>query len=218
MLEMQNVSFAYDKKEKVNILKQVSVTFKTGNMYVLYGKSGSGKTTILKLLGGLLQPVEGKILYNEKPIENMKASYRNRHVSIIFQDYWLLPYMTAVENIQLALSIQKRRIPDTEVIEYLNRFGITEKECHRKVTKLSGGQQQRVAIIRALMMQTEYILADEPTSSLDEDNENEIIAFLKELAHEQHKGIIVASHSKEMYDAADVCFRVRKGNIWEESL
>ena len=218
MLAMQNVSFSYDRKEKTDILQNVSVTFERGKMYVLYGKSGSGKTTMLKLLSGLLQPAEGKIIYDGKKIENMGATYRNENVSIIFQDYCLPPYMTAIENVQLALGIQKKKISDNEVIKYLNRFGISEKESRRKTAKLSGGQQQRVAIIRALMMQTEYILADEPTSNLDEDNENEIIAFLKALAHEQNKGIIVASHSKEMYDAADICFRVRKGNVLEETL
>ena len=204
VLELQEVSYSYDKKKKV--LKGIDVQMETGKMYAILGPSGCGKTTLLSLLGGLDSPTSGKILFNGTGIEQTGLGrHRKKHVSFIFQSYNLIDYMTPQENVRL--TAKKPALP------FLERLGLTKEESKRNVLKLSGGQQQRVAIARALASEAPVILADEPTGNLDEDTAQDITEILKASAHEQGKCVIVVTHSGELAKQADVVFRLKKGEL-----
>lgn len=229
LLEMKHIKKSFGE---LDVLKDISLEVNEGEVVAIIGPSGSGKSTLLRCATLLETMDAGTLAYCGKSAtvnaENEKTQYISKeqlrelknNFGLVFQNFNLFPHYSVIKNVTDApIHVQKRDKSEVykEAMSLLEKVGL-DKKADNYPCQLSGGQQQRVAIIRALMMQTEYILADEPTSNLDEDNENEIIAFLKALAHEQNKGIIVASHSKEMYDAADICFRVRKGNVLEETL
>ena len=204
VLEMKEIFYAYEKGRPV--LSNVNTQFDAGKMYAILGPSGSGKTTLLSLIGGLDIPQKGEILFDGKNISQCGlACHRKNHVSLIFQSYNLIDYMTPIENV--ALTAKQDALP------LLLRLGLTAEEAKRNVMKLSGGQQQRVAIARALASDTPVILADEPTGNLDEDTAGEITDILKESAHELNKCVIVATHSNKLAAQADVVLNLKRGSL-----
>lgn len=204
VLETKDVSYSYEEGNK--ILSDINVVFETGKMYAILGPSGSGKTTLLSLLGGLDSPTKGEILFDGENIGIHGLEYhRRRHVSLIFQSYNLIDYMTPVENVKLTAK--------QDALLILERLGLSLEESKRNVLKLSGGQQQRVAIARTLASDAPFILADEPTGNLDEDTAAEITGILKESAHELNKCVIVVTHSKRLAKQADVIFRLKQKKL-----
>ena len=204
VFEIKDVSYSYDRSKK--ILTAINAVFETGKMYAILGVSGSGKTTLLSLLGGLDVPQKGEILFDGESILEHKLEYHRRHhVSLIFQNYNLIDYMTPVENVRLTAK--------QDVMPMLKRLGLTEDEAKRNVLKLSGGQQQRVAIARTLVSDAPIILADEPTGNLDEDTAAEITDILKDCAHRMNKCVIVVTHSNELAEQVDTVFRLKKGKL-----
>ena len=204
VLEMKEVCYAYEKGRP--ILSNVNTEFEAGKMYAVLGPSGSGKTTLLSLIGGLDIPQKGEILFDGENISRYGlANHRRSRVSLIFQSYNLIDYMTPMENV--ALTAKK------DALSLLLRLGLTADEAKRSVMKLSGGQQQRVAIARALASDTPVILADEPTGNLDEDTADEITGILKESVRELNKCVIVVTHSNELAAQADVVLRLKCGNL-----
>lgn len=202
VLETKEVCYSYVKGNK--ILSGVSAVFETGKMYAILGPSGSGKTTFLSLLGGLDSPSKGEILFNGENITGRGLDvHRQQHVSLIFQSYNLIDYMTPVENVKLTAK--------QDALPVLKRLGLSTEEAKRNVLKLSGGQQQRVAIARALACGTPFILADEPTGNLDLDTAKEITGILKESAHELNKCVIVVTHSNELARQADIVMKLKRG-------
>lgn len=172
------------------------------------GPSGSGKTTFLSLLAGLDVPVSGKILYKGKDIQKKGLNrHRKENVSLVFQNYNLIDYLTPKENVMLG----GKENPE----ELLTAVGIPSGDWNRKVLQLSGGQQQRVAIARALASPAKVLLADEPTGNLDEKIADEIIGILQKSAHELGKCVIVVTHSKAVADAADMVVKISSGVIQE---
>ena len=205
-LELKNVSYAYEKGKAV--LQNVSGLLETGKMYAILGPSGSGKTTLLSLLGGLDVPTQGGVLFDGEDIAAKGLEHHRRnHISLIFQSYNLIDYMTPVENVRLTAKLDAAPI--------LERLGLTKDETQRNVLKLSGGQQQRVAIARALASDAPVILADEPTGNLDAGTAAEITAILKESAHVFGKCVVVATHSGEMAKQADVALKIKRGLLKE---
>ena len=172
ILRFENVSYSYKHESKQqHILKNVTAEFKRGTFYTCVGPSGSGKTTFLSLASALDSPTEGQVLFEGKNIRKIGLStFRNKHVSIVFQSYNLLPYMTALQNVLTAMEITGTQVKNKKefALEMLQKVGISEEQSRQKVLTLSGGQQQRVSIARALSCQSELILADEPTGNLDE--------------------------------------------------
>ena len=206
IFKCNHVSYSYDKN--TNVLKDITFSFELGKVYAILGSSGSGKTTLLSLLGGLDIPTTGTILYENEDIKKIGLeSHRQNHVSLIFQNYNLIDYMTPIENATLATK------KDVDVVPLLKRLGLSDKELKRTILKLSGGQQQRVAIARSLATDVPIILADEPTGNLDEDTAQEITQILKVSAHEQGKCVVVVTHSNELARQADVVFGLRNGKI-----
>jgi len=208
-LELKNVSYAYEKGKTV--LQNVSGSLETGKMYAILGPSGSGKTTLLSLLGGLDVPTQGSVLFDGEDITAKGLEYHRRnHISLIFQSYNLIDYMTPVENVRLTAKL--------EAVPILKRLGLTKDETRRNVLKLSGGQQQRVAIARALASDAPVILADEPTGNLDADTAREITAILKESAHAFGKCVVVVTHSGEVAKQADVVLEIKRGHLKEREM
>ena len=208
-LELKHVSYAYEKGKAV--LQNVSAELETGKMYAILGPSGSGKTTLLSLLGGLDVPTQGGVLFDGEDIvaKDLKHHRRN-HISLIFQSYNLIDYMTPVENVRLTAKLDAAPI--------LERLGLEQDEITRNVLKLSGGQQQRVAIARALASDAPVILADEPTGNLDADTAEEITAILKESAHAFGKCVVVVTHSGEVAKQADVVLEIKRGHLKEREM
>ena len=209
ILELKNVSYAYEKGKAV--LQNVSGSLETGKMYAILGPSGSGKTTLLSLLGGLDVPTQGSVLFDGEDIAAKGLEHHRRnHISLIFQSYNLIDYMTPVENVRLTAKLDAAPI--------LERLGLEQDEITRNVLKLSGGQQQRVAIARALASDAPVILADEPTGNLDAETAEEITAILKESAHAFGKCVVVVTHSGEVAKQADVVLEIKRGHLKEREM
>ena len=207
VLSMNKVSYQY-KEARHNVLSQIDQEFEAGKFYAIIGKSGSGKSTLLSLLAALDNPTSGKILFEGEDIQEKGDSYhRKHHISLVFQNYNLIDYLTPLENIRLVNPIATKEI--------LLQLGLEESHVNRNVLKLSGGQQQRVAIARALVSEAPIILADEPTGNLDEHTAGEIIDVLKALAKERQKCVIVVTHSKEVANAADTILELRETKLHE---
>ena len=200
ILALNKFNYSYTNGKK--ILNNISMEFEKGKFYTILGVSGSGKTTLLSLLAGLDEPQSGKILYNNQDIrEKGYENHRKNNVSLIFQNYNLIDYMTPLENLKIVNPKADKTI--------LNELGLKDDEIKRNVLKLSGGQQQRVAIARTLVANSPVILADEPTGNLDSDTEEEIIEILKTSAHKHGKCVIVVTHSKDLASKSDVILELK---------
>lgn len=218
ILEIQNLNYFYQDGENIRyILKDLSISFEKGTFYTILGPSGSGKTTFLSLISALDAPKSGKILFNGTDIKTLGYdAYRRNAISIIFQSYNLVPYMTAVENVLIPMAITDNAIPKPQrnvAYHLLDYIGITKSKADRVVNRLSGGEQQRVAIARALASNVDVILADEPTGNLDSSLELDIIEIFKDLAHRHGKCVIMVTHSKEIADQSDVAYALHKGEL-----
>lgn len=220
ILKASKLNYYYqDGDTRRFILKNTNVAFEKGKFYTIVGQSGSGKTTLLSLLAGLDTPQEGRVFYEKKNIEKIGYdTYRRDYISIIFQYYNLIPYLTAVENVMVPMAITDNKLPDeqeTVAINLLDYMGIPNEKSKRLVTQLSGGEQQRVAIARALSTNVDVILADEPTGNLDEEMEQEIVEIFKMLAHKHNKCVVVVTHSPEIALQSDYSYLLRKGALKE---
>ena len=201
ILEIKNVTYNYSNSSEL-VLSKVNQKFEIGKFYAIIGKSGAGKSTLLSLLAGLDKPGKGKILFKGNDIEkDGYSNHRKNNISLVFQNYNLIDYLTPLENVRLV----NKNASETILFE----LGLDKSQINRNVMKLSGGQQQRVAIARALVSDSPIILADEPTGNLDVDTAGEIIEILKKLAKERNKCVIVVTHSKEVANSADIILELR---------
>jgi len=208
MLKLENISYSYiDGGNKRTILENINYEFEKGKFYTILGPSGSGKTTLLSIIAGLDRPESGKVYYDGEDIEKIGlTNYRKNKIGIVFQQFNLLTYLTAIENIELAMTETDNEIPkNMREVAYalLEKFGIVKSKADRMVNKLSGGEQQRVAIARAIASNVDLIFADEPTGNLDTDTEKEIIKIFKNLTAEYGKTVIVVTHSTVVSDLSD---------------
>lgn len=207
ILQFKNTNYYYENNnKKTTILDNVFFSFQEGCFYTILGPSGSGKTTVLSLGCGLDVPKSGYVLYKGKDIQKIGLDqYRNQHVSIIFQSYNLITYMTALQNVLTAMEITGVDVKNKKerALELLEMVGLTETQAKRNVLQLSGGQQQRVAIARALSCNVDLLIADEPTGNLDQETGMEIIKLFKELAYKENKCVIVVTHSLEVAKQSD---------------
>ena len=194
------------------LFQDVNLSFEAGKIYAILGTSGSGKTTFLSLIAGLDSPKEGTIYYQDQALSKLGLqNYRRQGVSIVFQAYNLLPYLSALDNVLTAMEIAHSQQADYKsyALANLEKVGITEELAHKKVNQLSGGQQQRVAIVRALCCEHDLIVADEPTGNLDEKTSQEIVKLFQEIAHQQNKCIILVTHEREVAKACDVIYELK---------
>lgn len=201
ILEIKNVTYNYSNSSEL-VLSKVNQKFEIGKFYAIIGKSGAGKSTLLSLLAGLDKPGKGQILFKGNDIEkDGYSNHRKNNISLVFQNYNLIDYLTPLENVRLV----NKNASETILFE----LGLDKSQINRNVMKLSGGQQQRMAIARALVSEAPIILADEPTGNLDVDTAGEIIEILKKLAKERNKCVIVVTHSKEVANSADIILELR---------
>lgn len=215
ILELKDLTYSYPNAEYVNledkILSSVNYEFEEGKFYAIVGKSGTGKSTLLSLLAGLDEPKKGDIFFKEHSLEDIGYSdYRKNNISIVFQNYNLIDYLTPMENVRLVNRDAKEDI--------LYELGLEDGQINRNINMLSGGQQQRVAIARALASDTPVILADEPTGNLDENTSAEIVDIFKKLAKEKNKCVIVVTHSNELANSADVILELKNKKLNEKQL
>lgn len=213
ILELKDLTYSYPNAEYVNledkILSSVNYEFEEGKFYAIVGKSGTGKSTLLSLLAGLDEPKKGDIFFKEHSLEDIGYSdYRKNNISIVFQNYNLIDYLTPMENVRLVNRDAKEDI--------LYELGLEDGQINRNINMLSGGQQQRVAIARALASDTPVILADEPTGNLDENTSAEIVDIFKKLAKEKNKCVIVVTHSNELANSADVILELKNKKLNEK--
>ncbi len=211
ILTIEHLSYSYDGRKKV--LDDINLEFEKGKTYAIIGKSGAGKTTLLSLISGLASYKEGRILYDGKDISKIdKEKYRSRNIGVIFQNFNLLPHLTALENVILSLDVSELKIKDKKkhALEILGKVGLDEEKAKRRILKLSGGEQQRVAIARALSYDPDIILADEPTGNLDRETAQQVMEIFKTLARDYNKCVIIVTHSPMVSQSVDVVYSLQK--------
>ncbi len=204
ILETRNVTRKYQMgSETVHALAGVSVGIERGAFAAILGTSGSGKSTLLNLFGGLDRPTAGEILFDGAslaPLSSWEMSrYRLRRVGMIFQNFNLIPTLTALQNVTLALAFGglKQRERGERAAELLDRVGLAQRAQHRP-SELSGGEQQRVAIARALANEPQVLLADEPTGNLDSARAAELMTLLDEMRVRDGKTVVLVTHDHEL--------------------
>ncbi len=207
----------YGKGEnRVEALKGINLTIEKGEFVAIVGPSGSGKSTLLHLVGGVDKPTGGKVLVGGEDVyslpESKLALFRRRKVGFIFQNYNLIPVLTAEENILLPLLLDRREVDKAYLSDLLRLLGLEDRR-HHLPSELSGGQQQRVSIGRALAYKPSIILADEPTGNLDSKNGNEIIELLKYSVRKYHQTLMVITHDARIAAQADRVIHITDGMI-----
>ena len=220
ILSAQNLNKSYqsNKKNKLDVLKNISVDIEENKISVIVGASGAGKSTLLHLLGGLDRPDEGKVFYENKNIfefgNDRLAKFRNENIGFVFQFHHLLPEFTAIENVAIPLMINGKNLKSAlnESKKLLEVVGLAQREDH-KPAELSGGEQQRVAVARALANDPKIIFADEPTGNLDSANSESIHSLLFELRDNLKKTFVIVTHNPELMKLADVIFEIKDGVI-----
>ncbi|MFG6495622.1 ABC transporter ATP-binding protein [Fictibacillus sp. UD] len=212
MIKVKNLSYAFKigKKEKENVipvLHDVNLHVGEGEIVAIVGRSGSGKSTLLNLISGFIQAETGVISINGTQVSSLSeskwAEFRLNHLGFIFQSFQLIPSMTAYENVELPLVLKGCNEKDRKerTNEMLKRVGLEQYQSHYP-GELSGGQQQRVSIARALILNPPLILADEPTGSLDSENERELLTFIKELNENYGITFLMITHDHEVASIA----------------
>jgi putative ABC transport system ATP-binding protein len=194
----------------VEAVRGVNLTLQTGEMVAIMGPSGCGKTTLLNVLSGIDEPTAGSVTVNNQPLfgitDNERTSMRSKYLGFIFQDFNLLPVLSAVENVELPLLLLGYGANDARkrALEALKDVGLGERSQHRPA-ELSGGQQQRVAVARAIVHRPSVILCDEPTGNLDSKTSGEVLTLLKRLNTEQDTTFLIVTHDANI---AALCDRV----------
>ena len=220
IIEARKISkcFGGDGACEVEVLKEIDLKVKTGEFVAIMGPSGSGKTTLLDVLGGLLKLTSGEVVIEGVSLSGLSdgelARIRGRKIGFIFQQYNLIPSLTATENVELSLRINGKSKEEARnrALKLLRMIGLGERTTH-KPTKLSGGEQQRVAICRALANNPSIILGDEPTGNLDTKNGFMVLDTLKTLNDKQGYTIVVVTHDHRIGKYADRIIHMMDGRI-----
>jgi len=220
MLELKEISKVYGEgAARVVALDNISFNANKTNFIAVMGPSGSGKSTFLNIIGGLDRPTSGQVLLEGKRIddldENKLVDIRRRKIAYVFQQYHLLPSLTALENVLLPLVFCGAKKEEGRGLEILNKVGLGKRTKH-KPSQLSGGEQQRVAIARALVNMPSLILADEPTGNMDRKTSAEIMELFSQLHKEGH-GVIMVTHDPEIAAFADSIVFLQDGRIVRET-
>jgi putative ABC transport system ATP-binding protein len=207
MIRIENLKKTFTQgREQLEILKGVNLTLRSGERAAILGKSGSGKSTLISLIAGLMKADSGKIFWGDQEIlalsEKELNPIRARNLGLVFQQFHLFPYMTALENVLVPLEIQKVSNPKPRARELLNDLGLLHRENHFP-EQLSGGERQRVAIARALVSEPPILLADEPSGNLDEVTGEQMLTKLFEVTERKGTTLILVTHDQDLAKRCD---------------
>jgi len=222
LIELRRVSKAYETGAgPVHALNKVDLKIESGEFISIMGQSGSGKSTLMNILGCLDRPTKGQYLLGDLDVANLsdksRSALRGRWFGFIFQNYNLLPRLSALEQVELPLlynNVPDRRRRATDALEQL---GLADR-IHHRPNQLSGGQQQRVAIARSLVANPNVVLADEPTGALDTDTGNEIMGILSDLVKDRRITLVVVTHEPHIANWSNRSILMRDGLIIEDSI
>mgnify|MGYP000830928375 CR=1 FL=1 len=220
-IEAKNLSKIYgDGENRVVALDHANLEIVSSDFISIMGPSGSGKSTLLHLLSGLDKPTSGSLTYDGKDIYRFNdkelSSFRRRRIGFIFQQFNLLPVLTAKENIIMPLLLDKKQPDEVYLNQLTDLLGIRERLTHLP-HELSGGQQQRVAIARALIAKPDIIFADEPTGNLDSKTSQDVLGLLKVTSKRFHQTIVMITHNEEIAQMADRILQIEDGKIVSDS-
>lgn len=218
-IEAKELSKIYgDGENRITALNKVDLEIASSDFISIMGPSGSGKSTLLHILSGLDRPTSGSLTYDGKDIYSLAdrelSAFRRKRIGFIFQQFNLLPVLTARENIIMPLLLDKRQPDETYLKQLSDLLGISERLTHLP-HELSGGQQQRVAIARALIAQPDIIFADEPTGNLDSKSGGEVMALLRDIWHRMGKTLVIITHDSRIAKMADRQFVIVDGVLSE---
>jgi|TARA_R110002020_G_scaffold4110_1_gene18190 putative ABC transport system ATP-binding protein len=217
ILKINGLEKTYTSGQKqLTVLKNISFDVEKGQTFSIVGPSGSGKTTLLGLCAGLDNPNAGSVElcgYDLNTLnEDERAQLRNREVGFIFQNFQLLPTLTALENVSVPLELQEDKNARTKSIELLEKVGLGDR-MHHYPSQLSGGEQQRVALARAFSNRPSILFADEPTGNLDEETGENVIKLLFELNKEAGTTLVIISHDLDLANRTQQILRLKGGQI-----
>ncbi len=215
MIKIENIVKSYGEKEnKQTILKNISLEIKDGDLVVILGASGSGKSTLLNVVSGLERPDSGKISYGEKELTSLSDSeltdFRKNNIGFIFQQYYLLPNMTAEKNVKMGAELANNK----DYGEIIEAVGLEEKK-RKYPSELSGGEQQRVSIARALAKKPKVLFMDEPTGALDEKTGRSVLDYILRLHKEKNFTAVMVTHNANIAETANTIIKMQSGEIWE---
>lgn len=216
MLTLQNISKSFKKQQ---VLTDITLEISQREMISIMGKSGAGKSTLLAILAGLIQPDSGQILFQESVISSLDeeklAAFRLHHIGFIFQDFKLIPSLTAHDNILMGI-YPRRDIPADEkenrIDELAGQVGLTAK-LSEKTDNLSGGEKQRVAIARSLINRPDLVLADEPTGNLDASTAQEIMTLFKKLHKTYATSFLIITHDRDIAAQTQKAYQLKDGEL-----
>ncbi len=219
ILNVQKLKKSYSQGlNKLEIINDLNLELEKGSTLAILGQSGSGKSTLLSLLSGLDQPDDGKIILDGMDLgrlgESELTDLRAKKIGIIFQNFHLLPHLSALENVALSLEILKMDKPFEVAKKWLSRVGLSSREDHFP-DQLSGGEKQRVAIARALSISPDLILADEPSGSLDEETGDKVMDLIFGLVREENSTLILVTHNKELAKNCEKTVHLNGGKLVE---
>ncbi len=223
IIDVHNLSKVYNPDTiPVHAVNNVHLHLKRGEFAALVGPSGSGKTTLLNLIGGLDTPTTGKVVINGTDITGMSSNalidFRLHNIGFVFQAFNLIPVLTARENIEFIMLLQKvpGREREQRVLELLESVGLSDK-LNARPTQLSGGQQQRVAVARALASKPQFILADEPTANLDSHSASTLLDIMEKLNREEQMTFLFSTHDQRVIERARRVITLVDGRIASDS-
>ncbi|KUM37068.1 ABC transporter ATP-binding protein [Arthrobacter sp. EPSL27] len=224
MLEVKNLVRTFKSGDRtIKPVNDVSFKLAQGTLASIVGKSGSGKSTLLSLLGALDKPTSGDVLVNGVSLAGMPDSrltdYRRQGIGFVFQQFNLVPNLSAVDNVMLPMEFagMRKAARLSRARELLEQVQLDPGKHARRINRLSGGEQQRVAIARAMANSPQLILADEPTGNLDEQTGEHIIELLSSLSRDHNTTILVVTHDRQLANKTDRRFRLQQGRLTEEA-
>lgn len=219
IIEIKNVSKIYNETEiEVRAVNNVTLDFHEAEFAAIVGPSGSGKTTLLNLIGGLDMPTTGEIIIDGTNLSKLRSSqlidFRMRNIGFVFQAYNLVPVLTAKENVEFIMALQKwsKQDRDARTFELLKAVGLEER-ANSRPGKLSGGQQQRIAVARALASRPKFVLADEPTANLDSRSASTLLGIMEKLNHEEKITFIFSTHDSRVVKMAHRVITLEDGRV-----
>lgn len=222
ILRVENLTKSYQSGSRsLTVLHEVSFELQAGDTFSIVGPSGSGKTTLLGLCAGLDRATSGSVYLNDIRLdtlsEDQRAQVRNQHVGFIFQNFQLMPTLTALENVMVPMELRGERNVGKRASELLDRVGLGNRQ-HHYPTQLSGGEQQRVSLARAFANQPKILFADEPTGNLDTETSEKVVRLIFDLNREAGTTLVLVTHDLELAAQTQRIIRIKGGAVVSDSL